>query len=248
MRFAAIFSFLGTFAPDESGKEESTTQAKRSARSSGSKQDEIVELPPVVVTPTREAERADSVAQSVSVVDDGKMRRLAPQNTPDALKEEPGLVIQQSNQGGGSPILRGRSGKDVLLLIDGQRFSNSTFRRNHQYLNTIDLFAVDTIEVARGPASVPYGSDAMGGAINLTLKRPELTGRYGFGGRFRLQYDTVNEGVVAHAELQGQAGDYAALAGVTTRDFDDLTPGRVGGNPIDAVDVDGKQVPTAYRE
>jgi len=131
MRFAAILSLFGSFAPDVRPQEESPNPAKRPAHASSSKQDDVVDLPPVVVTPTREVERADRVAQSASVVDDEKQRRLAPQNTPDALKEEPGLVIQQSNQGGGSPVLRGRSGKDVLLLIDGQRFSNSTFRRNH---------------------------------------------------------------------------------------------------------------------
>jgi len=248
MRFAAILSLFGSFAPDVRPQEESPNPAKRPAHASSSKQDDVVDLPPVVVTPTREVERADRVAQSASVVDDEKQRRLAPQNTPDALKEEPGLVIQQSNQGGGSPVLRGRSGKDVLLLIDGQRFSNSTFRRNHQYLNTIDLFAVESIEVARGPASVPYGSDAMGGAINLTLKRPELSGHDRFGGRLHLQYDTVNQGIVTHADAQAEVGGFAALAGVTTRNFDDLAAGRVGGNPIDSVDVDGKQVPTAYRE
>lgn len=251
MRLATVLSLFGTLSPDGSGQEESDPSAKSSARAAASKTkdkgQEVVEFPPVIVTPTRAEDRADRVAQSVSIVDDWKLRRVQPQNTPDALKEEPGLVIQQSNQGGGSPILRGRSGKDVLLLIDGQRFSNSTFRRNHQYLNSIDLFAVDTIEVARGPASVPYGSDAMGGAINLRLKRPELTGRARFGGRTYLQYDTANEGLVAHAEMEGEAGGFAALVGVTTRNFDDLTAGSVG-DPIGAVDTNGKQVPTAYRE
>ena len=210
--------------------------------------DRPVDVAPVVVTPTRGPESLLEVPHAVSVADEKKLRRLMPQNTPDALREEPGLAIQSSNQGGGSPILRGRSGKDVLLLIDGQRFSNATFRRNHPYMNTVDAFALESIEVARGPASVLYGSDAMGGAINLLLRRRELEGLNGFGGRLHSQYDTVNEGLVSHLDGEAEVDGWGAFAGYTWRRFDDLAPGRVGGDPIHAVDVGGEQVPTGYRE
>jgi len=211
------------------------------------KGDPILDVAPVVVTPTRGPEPLLEVPQAISVVDERKLRRLMPQNTPDALREEPGLAIQSSNQGGGSPILRGRSGKDVLIAIDGQRFSNSTFRRNHQYLNTIDLFAIGSIEVARGPASVLYGSDAMGGAINLLARRREIEGHWDAGGRLRFQYDSANEGVVAHADAEVEADGWGVFSGLTARDLGDLEAGSVG-DPIGAVDTGGRQVPTAYRE
>ena len=209
---------------------------------------DVVEVAPVVVTPTRGDDGLLDVPQAVSVVDQKKIGRLMPQNTPDALREEPGLVIQNSNQGGGSPILRGRSGKDVLLLIDGQRFSNSTFRRNHQYMSTVDSFALERIEVTRGPASVLYGSDAMGGAINMLLHQTALDGVNGFGGRIHTQYDSVNDGWTNRVEGDAEIDGWGAFAGMTWRHFGDLEPGRVGSNPIYPVDVDGEQVPTGYRE
>jgi outer membrane receptor protein involved in Fe transport len=192
----------------------------------------VLDLSPVVVTPTRGEEPLLEVPQAISTVDAAKMRKLLPQNTPDALLEEPGLVIQRSHQGGGSPVLRGRSGKDVLLLIDGQRFSNTTFRRNHPYLNTVDAFALEAIEVLRGPASVLYGSDAMGGAINLLLRRRELLGVNDWGGGAHLQYDTVNDGLVSHVDGEAEVDGFGVFAGYTWRHFDDLAPGRVGSNPI----------------
>jgi len=207
----------------------------------------IVPFAPVVVTPTRGEEAALEVPASVSVVDLLQARRMLPQNTPDALKEVAGLVIQNSNQGAGSPILRGRSGKDVLLLIDGQRFSNTTFRRNHQYLNTIDFFALESVEVVHGPASVLYGSDAMGGALNLLARRREIEGVNDFGGRLYGQYDTANEGLVTNAGAEAEYEGWGVIAGATWRHLSDLEPGSVG-DPIGAVDTDGKQVPSGYRE
>jgi len=75
MRYAALFSLLGSFAPDERPQEESPHPNRRSAKTAASKQEEIVEFPPVVVTPTREAERADRVAHGADAV----LQELVPQ-------------------------------------------------------------------------------------------------------------------------------------------------------------------------
>ncbi len=207
-----------------------------------------VPVAPVVVTPTRGEESALEVPASVTVRDRERIRRMVPQNTPDALRGVPGLTMQKSNQGAGSPILRGRSGKDVLLLIDGQRFSNTTFRRNHQYLNTIDLFALESIEVVHGPASVLYGSDAMGGAVNLLTRQRSIEGVNDWGGRAWFQHQTANEGLVGHVDANAEFDGWGFFAGTTSRHLGDLSAGRVGGDPIGAVDRGGEQEPTGYRE
>ncbi len=207
----------------------------------------VFELKPVLVSPLREFHSTLEIPSSSTKVDREEMSREAPENLPDALSEQPGLQMQKSNQGGGSPVVRGRTGKDVLLLIDGQRFSNSTFRRNHQYLNTVDLFAVETAEIVRGPASVRYGSDAIGGAVNLLTRRAPVLDEFGFGGSTHLSYQTSNRSLTTHVDLHAGANDFGFEAGYTTRTFDDLEAGRVG-DPIEAVDIDGRQDPTAYRE
>jgi outer membrane cobalamin receptor len=81
--------------------------------------------------------------------------------------------MQRTNQGGGSDFVRGLTGNQTLLIVDGIRLNNSTFRYGpNQYLNTIDPFNLENIEVLRGTGSVQYGSDALTGAIQLFTVSP----------------------------------------------------------------------------
>lgn len=86
-----------------------------------------------------------------------------------ALQNEVGVLMQSMAAGQASPFIRGLTGRQVLLLVDGIRLNNSVYRRGpNQYFNTIDPGMVDHIEVLRGRGSVLWGSDAIGGAINST--------------------------------------------------------------------------------
>jgi len=87
-----------------------------------------------------------------------------PMSLAHAMSQMPGVWMQKTNHGGGSPFLRGLTGYQTLILIDGIRFNNSTFRSGpNQYLNTIDPYTLERIEILRGQGSVQYGSDAIGG-------------------------------------------------------------------------------------
>lgn len=111
---------------------------------------------------------------------------------PDLLDGLTGIYSQNTASGQGSPFIRGQTGKQVLLLVDGVRFNNSTFRFGpNQYTSSIDPSSIARIEIVRGPSSVLYGSDAMGGVINIILKKPEyMSFDYGFGARGR--YESAN--------------------------------------------------------
>ena len=79
-----------------------------------------------------------------------------------------GVFVQKTNHGGGSAFIRGLTGNQTLLMLDGVRLNNATFRYGpNQYLNNIDLYTIDQIEVSKGTGSVEYGSDAIGGVIHL---------------------------------------------------------------------------------
>ena len=162
-----------------------------------------------------------------------------------ALAGLPGLVIQKTGQGGGSPVLRGRTGKEVLLLMDDLRFNNSLFRRNHQYLNTVDMFALERIEVFRGTASVRHGSDAMGGTIRLIPRRRELAGRDGWNGRALGLFSGANLGWTAHLDAEAEWAGWGLAAGATRQELGHLRAGAYG-DPAGAVDRHGRQDPSAY--
>lgn len=107
-------------------------------------------------------------ARSADVVTRAEAERAAAGNVGDALEEAEGLVVQRTASGSAAPIVRGLTGNRVLLVLDGMRLNDSLMRAGgHALLNLIDPESVARIEVLRGPASVRYGSDAMGGVVRV---------------------------------------------------------------------------------
>jgi iron complex outermembrane receptor protein/hemoglobin/transferrin/lactoferrin receptor protein len=128
----------------------------------------------VTVTASRGLpEDATSVPNGISVL--GPEQKLARPALilPQLLREEPGVQIQQTTSHQGAVLIRGLTGQQVLHLIDGVRYNNSTFRPGpNQYLATVDPSFVERLEVSRGPNSMQYGSDSLGGTLNLLPPRP----------------------------------------------------------------------------
>ena len=139
---------------------------------------DVETLPEVVVTALRAETALAEVPYAGRVVDREDMQQTAPRTTPDALRGLPSTMVQKTGYGQGSPYLRGFTGFRTLMMVDGIRLNNSTFRDGpNQYWNTVDPWSVARYETVMGPASVLYGSDAVGGAVNaLTLAPPAWAG------------------------------------------------------------------------
>ncbi len=134
---------------------------------------DVLDLEDVVVTASRAERDVVDVPESVSLVSSREIRERNSKTSAEALREEPGVFVQKTNHGGGSAIIRGLSSNQILLLVDGIRLNNSIYRLgNHQYLTTVDNQMIERMEVVRGPTSVLYGSDALGGTINLITRKP----------------------------------------------------------------------------
>ena len=99
-----------------------------------------------------------------------------PQTTADLLSNSGEVFIQKSQQGGGSPMIRGFATNRVLIAVDEVRMNNAIFRSgNLQNVISIDPFAVENTEVLFGPGSVIYGSDAIGGVMSFTTLAPKFS-------------------------------------------------------------------------
>ena len=152
----------------------------------------------IVVTPARgEQEQSFQVPEAVAVTTREELESRPFQILPQALREEPGVLVQQTTTAQGSPFIRGFSAQRIVYLMDGVRFNTSTFRTGAtQYLSWINPAIVDRLEVVRGPSSVQYGSDALGGTVNVLSLTPQL----GSAGR---QTSGSLEGKFGSADLSG---------------------------------------------
>jgi hemoglobin/transferrin/lactoferrin receptor protein len=142
------------------------------------------ELSEFVITAQRTATNRFSTPEAISVLSAIKMQQVQARITPEALMGVNGVFVQKTNHGGGSPFMRGLTGNQTLQLIDGIRLNNATFRYGpNQYFNTIVPFNIERIEVLRGSGSVQYGSDALGGTIQVFTKNPEFSNAHTWNGR-----------------------------------------------------------------
>lgn len=161
--------------------------------------------PPVVVTASRTSQDPFTSPRSVDVIGDEQLRRGNYRTLPQALRELPSTMVQETAPGQGSPFLRGFTGYQNLVLIDGIRLNNSTFRAGpNQYWATIDPFSLERIEVVRGPSSTLYGSDAIGGTVQVFTKSPDRYAKSGsaYGGAVAGRYATAEDSVMARGEWQ----------------------------------------------
>lgn len=199
-----------------------------------------IPLQEVIVTSQRNPQKPTYIPYSVSSIARESLDDFSSRTTPEALINMNGVFVQKTNHGGGSPFIRGLTGNQTLLLLDGIRLNNSIYRYGpNQYLNTIDAFTVDKIEVAKGTGSVQYGTDAMGGVIQVFTKEPLLNkDRSSLHGNVFGKYMTGVMEKSGRTELEYSSPKFAALVGGTFRDFGDI----IGGKNT------GKQSPSGYDE
>ncbi|MGH8077458.1 MAG: TonB-dependent receptor plug domain-containing protein, partial [Lysobacter sp.] len=198
------------------------------ARADDGADDQATHLDRIQVTATRREEAALEVPVGVTVVGSDEIARRAPQTAVDLLHGETGTYVQQSTPGQGVVIVRGLKGSEILHLVDGFRLNNAFFRNApNQYIALVDPLNLDRIEVARGPMSILYGSDAMGGVVQFLTPEPRFQdGAWQTRGVLRTRLGSADDS--NHNRLSVQAG-HARLglsAGVSYQNVGNL---RVGG-------------------
>ncbi len=223
-------------------------------------QDENRPVHEVVVTATSLEEDVFDVPFSVESLDGAELSaRKAARTLPDALREVPGVMVQKTSNGQGSPFIRGFTGFRTLLLIDGIRLNNAVMRDGpNQYWNTVDTLGIDRLEVVKGPSSVLHGSDAIGGTVNAVTQSPDPDvgdapgdwfGKMHWRRRLYYRFASGEDSHIARAESSvAYEGKLGLLGGVSFKDFGDLGGGRHTGllDRTDYGELDG-DVKAVYR-
>jgi len=150
-------------------------------------------LEEVILSVARSESNANEIAEKVSVIKAEDLYLTAPASSAEVLELSPGVRIQKSQGGGGSPVIRGFEANRVLIVVDGVRMNNAIYRSGHlQNSITIDPNNIDRVEIIYGSSSVGYGSDALGGVVHYYTKTPTLKDSIKVKSSFSSNFNTVN--------------------------------------------------------
>ncbi|MGZ8853836.1 MAG: TonB-dependent receptor plug domain-containing protein, partial [Thermoanaerobaculia bacterium] len=232
------FAFLPAAALAEDPPEKKTGQT--AAQPAAEKENDPNAMPSffaeTTITATGSARDVFDVATPVTVIRAEEIRRKAPQNAADLLREQPGVDVTGVGPNQTRPVIRGQRGLRVLLLENGLRINNPRRQTDFgEITGLVDLQSVSTIEVVRGPASVLYGSDAIGGVLNLISAEPVFAPGTAVSGFADLRYGGAGSLRAGSIGANASAGRFVLQFGATKRQADDYEApaGRFGGISLD---------------
>ncbi|QNN22894.1 TonB-dependent receptor [Planctomycetales bacterium ZRK34] len=238
-----VFSVGQAMAAEAEGAEAPVAADTEAASAAGSP----LAFDDAVITARRGSERVFDSPFMINTVGSREILERAYRSTPEALRFVPGVMVQKTANGQGSPYIRGFTSFRTLFLIDGVRLNNSTFREGpNQYWATVDPLTVQRYEIVKGPSSVLYGSDAIGGTVNAVTRDPYTYGAgFNAGGRAYYRVSSAENSHTGRGEVSASFDQQTGfLLGGTGRHFGDVIGGQdVGRQPdtgYDEYDVDFK--------
>lgn len=191
----------------------------------------LLELGEVVVAATRWKQNMGNVPSKVISITPGEVALQNPQTAADLLGISGKVFIQKSQQGGGSPMIRGFATNRLIYTLDGVRMNTAIFRSgNLQNVINLDPFAIEKTEVVFGPGSVIYGSDAIGGTMSFQTLTPQLSlsGEPLVAGKATMRYSSANNEKTGHFDVSVGGKRWAFVTSFSSWDFDHLRQGNSG--------------------
>ena len=188
-------------------------------------------LDEVIVSATRWAQSRRELTSRVTSIRPEEIQVSNPQTAADLLGASGEVFIQKSQQGGGSPMIRGFATNRLLISVDGVRMNNAIFRSgNIQNIINIDPFMIDQAEVLYGPGSVMYGSDAIGGVMNFSTLKPRFAkdDEILVNGSASTRFSSANNEITSHVDVRVGSQKLASVTSFTFNRFGDLRMGSDG--------------------
>lgn len=220
----------------------------------------------LVIAATRWSQNSSKVPAKIASVGTREIALQNPQTAADLLGLSGKVFIQKSQQGGGSPMIRGFATNRLIYTVDGVRMNTAIFRSgNIQNVINLDPFTTEKTDVVFGPGSVMFGSDAIGGTMGFFTIQPVLSSeeKPRISGIATARYSSANNEKTGHFHMMAGWKKWAFLTSISTWDFDHLRQGSQG--PLDYIkavrviraygtdivvrqDDSLLQIPTAYRQ
>lgn len=223
-------------------------------------------LDQVVVSSTRWRQTSGNVPSKIISVLPREVALQNPQTAADLLGASGNVYIQKSQQGGGSPMIRGFATNRLIYTIDGVRMNTAIFRGgNLQNVINLDPFAIENTEIMFGPGSVIYGSDAIGGVMSFQTLTPQMSleDKPIVTGKAVTRYSSANNEKTGHFDVNVGWKKWSMATSFSSWDYGHLRQGSKGPDDYikdyypgrhDSLDVlitqDDKllQIPSAYSQ
>ncbi|WP_373548765.1 TonB-dependent receptor domain-containing protein [Haliscomenobacter sp.] len=190
-----------------------------------------ISLDQVVISASRWNQNQRDIPSKVSTITSREVALQNPQTAADLLGASGEVFIQKSQQGGGSPMIRGFSTNRLLYAVDGVRMNTAIFRSgNLQNVISLDPFATERTEVFFGPGSIIYGSDAIGGVMSFETLSPKLATDENtlITGKATSRFSSANKEKTAHFDVNVGWKKWALVSSFSSFDYGDLRMGRFG--------------------
>lgn len=189
------------------------------------------ELSEVIISANRWKQNSKEVPQKVSVITTRNVAFHNPQTAADLLTLSGKVFMQKSQQGGGSPMIRGFATNRLVYAVDGVRMNTAIFRGgNIQNVISLDPFATESTEIVFGPGSVIYGSDAIGGVMSFQTLSPQFatSKKTAVSGHAVSRFSTANNEKTGHFDVNVGWTKWASVTSISSNDFGDLKMGTHG--------------------
>ncbi|MBI9040835.1 TonB-dependent siderophore receptor [Lutibacter sp.] len=185
------------------------------------------QLDEIILSASKGEEKRSRVAEQFTIASLQEIKKIAPQTSADLLANLPGIRVQKTQSGGGSPVLRGMEANRVLLVVDGVRMNNAIYRTGHlQNSITVSPNVIERTEVIFGPSSVIYGSDALGGVIHYFTKTPKVSDIEEVNGAVYSRFSSVNNEITNEANVEIRRKKWASYTSVSYSEFGETKMGK----------------------
>ncbi len=185
----------------------------------------------VIVSATRWNQAAKDIPTKIISISAKDIALQNPQTAADMLANSGYVFMQKSQQGGGSPMIRGFATNRLIYTMDGVRMNTAIFRGgNIQNVISVDPFSIERAEVGFGPSSVIYGSDAIGGVMSFQTLTPQfsVTNAPLLSGKAATRYSSANQEKTGHFDVNVGWKKWAMVSSISSNDYSDLKMGSDG--------------------
>jgi hemoglobin/transferrin/lactoferrin receptor protein len=196
-------------------------------------QESNIKILEIVISANKWSQNRLEIPAKITLITPKQVDFYNPQTSADLLGNTGEVFIQKSQQGGGSPMIRGFATNRVLITVDGIRMNTAIFRSgNLQNVISLDVYNTESTEIFFGPGSVMYGSDAIGGVMSFNTLTPALADSTGIlvSGKTNARVSSANNEQTGHVDVNMGWEKWSYLSSFTYSKYGDLHMGTKGSD------------------